>query len=447
MLTMPPACAGTTRRLRCMTCRNCGAHKTPQWRRGPEGPSTLCNACGVRYKKGQPLICTVPTGSLPPLPGASAEEPAVPEVPVPMEAQAVPKVPAPMEAHASQEVPGESSSAALAVPVAAEPAATPEASSGGEGDRRRRYPAITDKASAGRFAQPETALLAACADEAQPREQAQPKPSAAALQSADPKRASIAASAEGPLTVKTAQQDPSAAAVLPELAAEGLQPRELAQPGLSAANEPMQGALKQPGSAPASASAREAQLGAITQAQPQQSAAAADEPMSGTVEQPGSAPASASAPHARLGNVTQAQPQPNAAAAADEPMQEACKQPEADKAYAEPCVLPGMASACAAAKGAEPFKQAQGEPCTAAVAAPCTETSERPWWACPAPADKASAEQQHAQPGSASAIPADAQAIQISQLESSAAAADEPMQQASEQPWWVCPAPAESYAR
>lgn len=74
-----------------MTCRNCGAHQTPQWRCGPEGPRTLCNACGVRYKKGLPLICTVPKGSLPPLPGAPAEAPAAhmpkAELPVPMDAQ------------------------------------------------------------------------------------------------------------------------------------------------------------------------------------------------------------------------------------------------------------------------------------------------------------------------------------------------------------------------
>lgn len=36
-------------------CKNCGASQTPQWRCGPEGPRTLCNACGVRYKKGLPL--------------------------------------------------------------------------------------------------------------------------------------------------------------------------------------------------------------------------------------------------------------------------------------------------------------------------------------------------------------------------------------------------------
>jgi hypothetical protein len=39
------------------TCLNCGCHQTPQWRCGPLGPRTLCNACGVRYKKGLPLHC------------------------------------------------------------------------------------------------------------------------------------------------------------------------------------------------------------------------------------------------------------------------------------------------------------------------------------------------------------------------------------------------------
>jgi len=28
---------------------------TPQWRAGPSGPKTLCNACGVKHKKGLPL--------------------------------------------------------------------------------------------------------------------------------------------------------------------------------------------------------------------------------------------------------------------------------------------------------------------------------------------------------------------------------------------------------
>ncbi|KAG6525976.1 GATA transcription factor 1-like [Zingiber officinale] len=34
-------------------CTHCGIQKTPQWRAGPTGPKTLCNACGVRYKTGR----------------------------------------------------------------------------------------------------------------------------------------------------------------------------------------------------------------------------------------------------------------------------------------------------------------------------------------------------------------------------------------------------------
>lgn len=34
-------------------CGHCGVQKTPQWRAGPHGPKTLCNACGVRFKSGR----------------------------------------------------------------------------------------------------------------------------------------------------------------------------------------------------------------------------------------------------------------------------------------------------------------------------------------------------------------------------------------------------------
>ncbi|KAH1082063.1 hypothetical protein J1N35_021824 [Gossypium stocksii] len=45
-------CNGTqpTRR-----CSHCGVTKTPQWRAGPMGAKTLCNACGVRFKSGRLL--------------------------------------------------------------------------------------------------------------------------------------------------------------------------------------------------------------------------------------------------------------------------------------------------------------------------------------------------------------------------------------------------------
>ncbi|KAL4435934.1 hypothetical protein ABPG77_000696 [Micractinium sp. CCAP 211/92] len=45
------------RKGRRTVCLNCGCHQTPQWRCGPLGPRTLCNACGVRYKKDLPLNC------------------------------------------------------------------------------------------------------------------------------------------------------------------------------------------------------------------------------------------------------------------------------------------------------------------------------------------------------------------------------------------------------
>lgn len=34
-------------------CSHCLVQKTPQWRTGPAGPKTLCNACGVRFKAGR----------------------------------------------------------------------------------------------------------------------------------------------------------------------------------------------------------------------------------------------------------------------------------------------------------------------------------------------------------------------------------------------------------
>ncbi|EPS59023.1 hypothetical protein M569_15789, partial [Genlisea aurea] len=36
-------------------CSHCGVTKTPQWRAGPMGSKTLCNACGVRFKSGRLL--------------------------------------------------------------------------------------------------------------------------------------------------------------------------------------------------------------------------------------------------------------------------------------------------------------------------------------------------------------------------------------------------------
>ncbi|KAL3527108.1 hypothetical protein ACH5RR_011764 [Cinchona calisaya] len=32
-------------------CANCDTTSTPLWRNGPKGPKSLCNACGIRFKK------------------------------------------------------------------------------------------------------------------------------------------------------------------------------------------------------------------------------------------------------------------------------------------------------------------------------------------------------------------------------------------------------------
>ncbi|KAJ3115247.1 blue light receptor [Phlyctochytrium bullatum] len=34
-------------------CRRCGTTTSPEWRKGPEGPKTLCNACGLAHSKKQ----------------------------------------------------------------------------------------------------------------------------------------------------------------------------------------------------------------------------------------------------------------------------------------------------------------------------------------------------------------------------------------------------------
>ncbi|XP_077231439.1 GATA transcription factor 7-like [Tasmannia lanceolata] len=44
-------------------CSHCLVQKTPQWRTGPLGSKTLCNACGVRFKSGRLLPEYRPAGS------------------------------------------------------------------------------------------------------------------------------------------------------------------------------------------------------------------------------------------------------------------------------------------------------------------------------------------------------------------------------------------------
>jgi len=34
-----------------LVCQKCGTSDTPEWRKGPEGPNSLCNACGLQFAK------------------------------------------------------------------------------------------------------------------------------------------------------------------------------------------------------------------------------------------------------------------------------------------------------------------------------------------------------------------------------------------------------------
>ncbi|XP_010432159.1 PREDICTED: GATA transcription factor 19 isoform X2 [Camelina sativa] len=40
-------------------CANCDTTSTPLWRNGPRGPKSLCNACGIRFKKEERRASTV----------------------------------------------------------------------------------------------------------------------------------------------------------------------------------------------------------------------------------------------------------------------------------------------------------------------------------------------------------------------------------------------------
>ncbi|XP_055806200.1 GATA transcription factor 5-like [Solanum dulcamara] len=54
-LKKKPAAHGGSGSQQPRRCSHCGVQKTPQWRAGPMGAKTLCNACGVRYKSGRLL--------------------------------------------------------------------------------------------------------------------------------------------------------------------------------------------------------------------------------------------------------------------------------------------------------------------------------------------------------------------------------------------------------
>ncbi|KAM7495821.1 hypothetical protein LguiA_020235 [Lonicera macranthoides] len=44
------------------TCTDCHTMKTPLWRGGPNGPKSLCNACGIKYHKKRRAILGLDRG-------------------------------------------------------------------------------------------------------------------------------------------------------------------------------------------------------------------------------------------------------------------------------------------------------------------------------------------------------------------------------------------------
>ncbi|RAR12266.1 blue light regulator 2 [Stemphylium lycopersici] len=46
-------------------CTDCGTLDSPEWRKGPNGPKTLCNACGLRWAKKEKKKQAGPTSNMP----------------------------------------------------------------------------------------------------------------------------------------------------------------------------------------------------------------------------------------------------------------------------------------------------------------------------------------------------------------------------------------------
>lgn len=49
-------------------CTDCGTLDSPEWRKGPNGPKTLCNACGLRWAKKEKKKTSNQGGTVPSLP-------------------------------------------------------------------------------------------------------------------------------------------------------------------------------------------------------------------------------------------------------------------------------------------------------------------------------------------------------------------------------------------
>lgn len=103
-------------RLRCV---HCGNTETPLWRAGPDGPKTLCNACGVRFKKGKLVLYKDPQGNLTAVKRHDASPvhvpPAPKKVPKKVVATSPPVQQAPNGGKVVKKVPSEGTIAATAV--------------------------------------------------------------------------------------------------------------------------------------------------------------------------------------------------------------------------------------------------------------------------------------------------------------------------------------------
>ncbi|CAN1196477.1 GATA transcription factor 16, partial [Linum perenne] len=53
----------TTMMMMIRSCIDCHTTTTPCWRGGPAGPRTLCNACGIRYRKSRKSACSSTSSS------------------------------------------------------------------------------------------------------------------------------------------------------------------------------------------------------------------------------------------------------------------------------------------------------------------------------------------------------------------------------------------------
>lgn len=137
-----------------LRCVHCLSTETPLWRAGPDGPKTLCNACGVRYKKGKLVLYKDSNGNItavqridtapvhiPPLPRKASKKNICSSSPPPLPVSSGPIVD---DAHrrSVRKVPGEGSVAAAA--VAKKPRSRSRRANAGQLPGRYSFTAVQD---------------------------------------------------------------------------------------------------------------------------------------------------------------------------------------------------------------------------------------------------------------------------------------------------------------